>query len=417
MPSRKEPPLSRPARITPAKMLVLGIGWLGVQFFWGFHTASMPLFLNGIADSKFQISIVLSLAGVAGCIMPPIAGYFSDRASGRFGRRKPYIFFGFLGVLLCLFLLPLRSAFTTVAIISGAMYFCLRVAETPYLSLLPDITPPEQRGTVSGAMNLVGSIGLISYFVIGSKVWEHNPANAFYMVALVSFGAVLFTISMIREPDAPQENTAAVVGGKGPLQYLKSIAEETSAMRLFIAQFFWWLGFWIVTSFVVLFVVEELKATEAQSFYVLAVFSIVSTLFVLPLGMLGDRFGRKGLLSIMIAMWGVSEIAVGLSQNLTQALWLVGFTAIPFAAIMGVGLAYLLDLIPPDRTAEFVGFSVISVAAAQVVGPLVGGILIDTLGYRSIFPVTAAFMFVGLILLQFVKPRVQPKAAAGNRDS
>ena len=72
---------------------------------------------------------------------------------------------------------------------------------------------------------------------------------------------------------------------------------------------------------------------------------------------------------------------------------------------MVVGLAYVLDLIPPERTAEFMGFSIISVALAQIFGPVLGGLLIDTLGYRSIFPAAAAFMIIGLILLQFVRPR------------
>jgi predicted MFS family arabinose efflux permease len=46
----------------------------------------MPLFLRNFTKSKFTISLVLSLAGVAGCIVPPIVGYLSDRSLTRFGR-------------------------------------------------------------------------------------------------------------------------------------------------------------------------------------------------------------------------------------------------------------------------------------------------------------------------------------------
>ena len=84
---------------------------------------------------------------------------------------------------------------------------------------------------------------------------------------------------------------------------------------------------------------------------------------------------------------------------------MVGVSAIPFAGVMGVGLAYMLDLVPRSRTAEFVGFSVISVAVAQILGPLIGGSLIDSLGYRSIFPAGAVSMVVGAITLQFIRPR------------
>ena len=187
--------------------------------------------------------------------------------------------------------------------------------------------------------------------------------------------------------------------------YLRSITEETRALRFFAAQFFWWLGFWMVSTFSTLFVVEELKVSEGNSFLVLAVFSVVAALFMLPVGMLGDRFGRKGVLSALVAAWAVAQIVIGFSQNLTHALLTVGISAIPFAGVMAVGLAYMLDLVPRNRTAEFVGFSVISVAVAQIVGPLIGGKLIDVIGYRSIFPAAAAAMIVGLIILQFVSAR------------
>jgi MFS family permease len=400
--------LNERAKIGISKMFILGVGWMGVQFFWGFHTSSMPLFLARITDSKTQIAIVLSLAGVAGCIVPPIVGYLSDRTKGRFGRRRPYIILGMLGTSICMFFLPNTATYMAALTMSGLMYFCLRAAETPYLSLLPDLTPPDQRGTASGIMNLVGGLGLIACFVIGEIVWKTNPANFFYIVAAVSFASVLAATSLIREPDAPP----AEPGSKGsPLDYLKGIAEESSAMRFFLAQFFWWLGLWVATTFVPLFISEELGAPEEQVFAVMGVFAIVMIASVLPLGILGDKVSRKGLLSVMVGLWGISYIVVGLAQNLTQVLWLVGLTAVPFAAVMGVGLAYLLDLIPPERTAEFMGFSVISIAAAQVIGPVIGGIVIDSLGFRALFPATAAFMWVGLILLQFVRPQKQSEPA------
>jgi len=394
--------LSESGKVTPSRMILLGVGWFGFQVFWAFHAGSMPLFLRTLTESKFTISLVLSLAGVAGCMIPPVIGYFSDRTSGRFGRRSPYVFLGLLGVLLCLLCLPHVGTFGIVALVSGLMYFSFRSAETPYLSLLPDITPQEQRSTASGVMNLFGSIGLISCFIASSVIWEENPTAVFYLVAFGSFCPALITISRIKEPEMPPQRPSK---GTSPVGYLRDLVKETNVLMFFIAQFFWWFGFWMVSSFAALFVAEELGVSEAKAFLVLMTFSLVATVFMLPLGMLGDRFGRKGILSCLIILWAISEVIVGFSQNLTHAMITVGLTAIPFAGVMGVGLAYFLDLIPKERTAEFVGFSIISIAIAQIFGPLCGGKLIDTLGYRSIFPATAAFMIVGFVALQFVRSR------------
>jgi maltose/moltooligosaccharide transporter len=397
-------------RIGYGKMALLGVGWFGTQFFWGLHAGSMPLFLKGFTDSKFKISLVLSLAGLAGCIVPPVVGYFSDRS--RFGRRRPYIFLGGIGAFLSILSLPHLSTFALVALLSGCMYFSLRLSETPYLSLLPDITPPQQRSTASGMMNLFGSLGLISFFLLSSGIWERSPALVFSTAAIVCFGTLFLAISFLVEP--PQEEieiTAREASAfKRVVKYCKSISDEANAVGFFAAQFFWWLGFWMVSTFATLFAVEELGISEGRSFFILMVFSVVATVCMVPLGVLGDRFGRKGILSVLIGSWAVTEVLVGFSQNLTHALITVGLTAIPFAGVMGIGYAFFLDLIPRNRTAEFVGFSIISIATAQIVGPMLGGKVIDNFGYRSIFPIAAAFMITGLIVLQFVRPRRESQA-------
>lgn len=390
-------------------MILLGTGWFGFQFFWGFHTVAMPLFLLKFTDSKLAISLVLCLAGVAGSIVPPIAGYLSDRSSTKFGRRSPFILFGALGVLLCVVSLPHLGAFRIVALMAGLMYFSLRIAETPYMSLLPDMTPPEQRSTASGVMNLVGAFGLIFYFIIGSIIWEEHPTATFRMVGIVHVGLIALAIFLLKEPQVPFEKRSP---GAGSLGYLDSVLKEGNVLKFFLAQFFWWFGFWMVSAFAALFIVQELGATQNRAYLVLMAFTVVAIVFMLPMGILGDRFGRKGILTFMIGLWAVSEVVVGFSQNLTHAFILVPLTAIPYAAIMVVGLAYVLDLIPPERTAEFMGLSIISVAVAQIFGPVLGGWLIDTYGYRSIFSAAAGFMVVGGIVLQFVRPRVAVESRA-----
>jgi MFS family permease len=383
-------------------MLFLGVGWFGIQVFWAFHAASMPLFLADLAGSKVRVSLVLSLAGVSGVLVPPVVGYLSDRTHVRVGRRVPYVVFGMLGVLLCVLALPHTAALGSAALLSGLMYFSLRTAETPFLSLLPDITPREQRATASGVMNLLGSVGLILCFVAGSLLWERNPSALFVLVATVSFAFTLTCVVLIREPAAP---TAPDADPVGTWAYLQGLARERNAARYLVAQFFWWLGFWMISSFLVLFLAEELEVAEGRTFLAPLAVSAVATAAMLPLGMLGDHFSRKRILTGMIALWAVLAVALGLSQSFAQALVAVGLSGAPFAAVMAVGYAFFLDLIPEERTAEFVGIGVLTIAGAQFVGPLIGGQLIDGLGYRSLFPVAAAFQLVGVVLLQLVEPR------------
>jgi MFS family permease len=108
----------------------------------------------------------------------------------------------------------------------------------------------------------------------------------------------------------------------------------------------------------------------------------------------------------------VVQILVAFSQSLTHALLTFSLCAIPYAGIMAVGYAFLFDLIPKQRTAEFVGFGLVSMSSGAICGPLIGGAVIDSFGYRWIFPCAALFLLAGLVLLQFVRAPVAPSSAA-----
>jgi MFS family permease len=280
------------------------------------------------------------------------------------------------------------------------MYLLFRTAETTFLALLPDITPTEQRSTATGVMNLVGGVGLIGSFVVGALFWDEQPRLVFVVSALGCFVFMSLAVAVIEEPKTVQENESAAVG---PAAYLRSVVKEVNVMKFFAAQFCWWLAFWMASTFAVLFATQELGVSEGRSFWVPMVFAVVAAAFMVPMGMLGDRFERKKVLSWVLASWVVVQILVAFSQNLTHALLTFSLCAIPYAGIMAVGYAFLFDLIPEERTAEFVGFGLVSMASGQICGPLIGGRVIDSFGYRWLFPCAALFLVIGLALLQFVK--------------
>jgi MFS-type transporter involved in bile tolerance (Atg22 family) len=303
----------------------------------------------------------------------------------------------------CMMSLPHLPTLCIIAMISAFTYFSIDFAMAPYWSLLPDTTPVDQRATASGVMNLLGGIGVIAYFLVGSRIWDANSTIVFYIVAVVSLGSVLTTVAVVREPEL--QPLAPTVRTFNPFAYLQSVMRETNVMRFLGAQSLWWLGFWTIQPFLTLFVVERLGATEGTSLFVPMAAGVVSTIVVVPLGMLGDRHSRKRILSCAVAFWVAAEISIGFSQNIMHAVLSVGSIGFPIAAVMAIGYAHMLDLVPAKRTAEFVGLHILSMAAPQIFGPMIGGKLIDTYGYRSMFPTAALFTISALIVLQFVHPR------------
>ena len=110
-------------------MIALGMGQLGSLFFWAFHGSSMSLFLNDFTDSKYMIGFVLSLCGVANCLVPVLVGTISDRTRSRFGRRRPYILAGTMIMFASTMLLPHMPTFGAVVLVAGIIFlsvaFCV----------------------------------------------------------------------------------------------------------------------------------------------------------------------------------------------------------------------------------------------------------------------------------------------------
>lgn len=308
---------------------------------------------------------------------------------------------------MCLMILPHMPTFGVIAAVAAVMYLSMACAETPLGSLLADLTPAEQTSTASGVVHFLGSIGLIVFFWIGWLLWDEHPIAVFRTVALVCIGCTAVMVAFIKEPSAVANEAPE---WDGPWKYVKAISKERPALTFFVAEFFWWLGFSIISSFITLFIVEELKADEGDSLLAPMALTIVATIFVLPLGMLGDRTDRKRLLSYMVAGLAGAGLLLGFAQNLTHSVIAVGLSGIPYAGVVSIAYAYALDLIPKERTAEFLGIHIISISASLIFGPRIGGMLIDSVGYRSIFPVAAAFTVIGLIILQTVQlPGERPR--------
>jgi DHA1 family multidrug resistance protein-like MFS transporter len=115
-------------------------------------------------------------------------------------------------------------------------------------------------------------------------------------------------------------------------------------------------------------------------------------------GMLGDRYGRKLMVVRALIGLGIAQILVGLSQN----VWQLFFFRVLQGGISGfipAALALVSTNSPRERTGYALGVLQSASAAGMVLGPFVGGVLADLLGYRPIFFVTAALCLAGAFVV------------------
>ena len=157
-------PIAEADRVPLKEKLAYGIGGLmdggGVSMMSCVMLAYMTK--NGIAMTL--ASTIMMIAKFWDAITDPFMGFISDNTRGKWGRRKPYMFWGGISLLLCIFLvfLPVREwgmsvgGFTAYIILMYLLWnTCSTVTQVPYCSMASDITPSFRERNNANTVKLV----------------------------------------------------------------------------------------------------------------------------------------------------------------------------------------------------------------------------------------------------------------------
>jgi EmrB/QacA subfamily drug resistance transporter len=121
-------------------------------------------------------------------------------------------------------------------------------------------------------------------------------------------------------------------------------------------------------------------------------------------GKLGDRHGRKRLLEIALAAFVTSSALCGIAQDMTELIVMRGIQGIAAGGLMTLAMASIGDLVSPRERGRYQGYIAATFAAATVLGPLVGGLLVESVGWRWVFYVNLPVGLIALAGLQLRLP-------------
>ncbi|WP_041490744.1 MDR family MFS transporter [Burkholderia cepacia] len=154
-------------------------------------------------------------------------------------------------------------------------------------------------------------------------------------------------------------------------------------------------------------IVGELGGLDQLSWVVTAY--LLSSTVVLPLyGKLGDLYGRKIVLQAAIVLFLAGSALCGVAQDMTQLIVLRALQGLGGGGLMVVTMAAIGDLVPPDRRARYQGMFGGVYGLATIVGPLLGGFLVEHLSWRWIFTINLP---LGLLALAVIGVAFRPHTA------
>lgn len=146
---------------------------------------------------------------------------------------------------------------------------------------------------------------------------------------------------------------------------------------------------------------------RAVQWVVLAYLLAVTTL-VVSVGRLGDLIGRRRLMMGGVGLFTVASIVCGSSTDLWMLIAGRIGQGLGAAVMMALSMALVGDTVPKDRAGRAMGFLGTMSAVGTALGPSLGGMLIASLGWRSIFFINVPLGFAALALAYVSLPMDPP---------
>jgi len=152
-------------------------------------------------------------------------------------------------------------------------------------------------------------------------------------------------------------------------------------------------------------IVSDLGGLSQYS-WVFTAYMLATTVTVPLYGKLGDKYGRRPLFLVAIAIFLVGSALCGLAQNMPELVAFRAVQGIGAGGLFPLALATVGEIVPPRDRGRYQGLIGAVFAAASIVGPAVGGFIVDNASWRWVFYVNLPVGGLALVVIMLTMPRL-----------
>ncbi len=424
----------------------LSFGFLGVQIGYALQNANTSRILQSLGADVGSLSYFWLAAPVAGLIVQPIIGLFSDRTWTRMGRRIPFILGGALLSTLCLLLMPNAEVLVAVmapllfaAVIFLFMDVSFNVTMQPFRALVADMLNEKQQTRGYSVQSLlincgavVGSIlpfVLVNVFGISNSPGEGSkiPASvswSYYIGGVVLLLTVLWTALRTKEYP-PQEfaryNKVPETSAAERPKLWQLVRNVPGVMlRLAVVQFFSWAALFLLWTYSTPAISANLYGTTdpLSTDYntagdwvgiLFAIYALFAGLFSIVIPRLAARLGNKGVYAMALVLGALGFTGMALIHDKwLLVLPMVGIGA-AWGAILAMPYSILARSLDSHGTGLYMGLFNFTITIPQIVMGIVGGVVVNGLfGGNAVMMIVAAgvMMALGALSVGLIRERV-----------
>jgi EmrB/QacA subfamily drug resistance transporter len=152
-------------------------------------------------------------------------------------------------------------------------------------------------------------------------------------------------------------------------------------------------------------IVTDLSGNELYV-WVVTIYLLTATVTGPIYGKLSDQFGRRPMMMIGVGLFLFGSLLCALSQEMWHLIGFRGIQGAGAGAIFPIALAVIGDLFSPRERGKYQGLFGAVFALSSIIGPALGGILTDTVGWHWVFLVNLPLGIVALVVLYRLLPHV-----------
>ena len=397
-------PAPTPRPRLPADVWVLVSAAFAVAIGYGLVAPVLPQYAQSFEVSVTAASVVVSAFAFFRLVFAPAGGFLVDRM----GERWVYMT-GLLIVVASTLATGLAQGYWQLLVFRGLGGLGSTMFTISAMALLTRLSPPGARGRIAGLYATAFLIGNIGGPVIGGLLAQFGMRIPFFVYAgtlLVATGvvAVFLRGGRRRTPgDQLDEQPPLLVG-----EALRHSGYRAALVSSFVNG---WTSFGVRVAIVPLFAAANFDAGAGVAGTALASFAVGTAAVVSVAGWLSDRYGRRPMVLVGLLVSGVSTIALGWCDTVPLLV------AASVVAGMGAGVlnpaqqAAVADVIGAHRAGGKVlaTFQMASDSGA-ILGPVVVGLVVDRLGYRTGFLVSGVLLLVAAVPWVFARETHQSRS-------
>jgi len=422
---------------------MISFGFLGVQMAFSLQSSNMGRIFQTLGADPTQLGFFFILPPLAGLIIQPLVGYFSDRTwMPKLGRRIPYLIVGTVVAVIVMCLLPnsgsLGFGFGSVAALTfGAvailfMDLSSNVAMQPFKMMVGDMVNEKQKGFAYSIQSFLSNSGAVLASIFPFVLTLMGVANSapkgvipqsvvisFYAGAAILIICSLFTILKVKEYTPEEYAAYHGITEQSTKEKVGMFTLLRNAPKVFwtvtIVQFFCWMGFqYLWTYGTGAIAVNAWNTTDPSSsayqdagnwFGVLsAVQSIAAVLWSLVLSRVSNN-KRKPAYAISLLLGGIGFSSVFFIHN--QWALLVSFIliGIAWAAMMTFPFTILTNALSGKNMGTYLGLFNGSICLPQIIASCLSFVLFPAIGSSmpTMILISGISLIIGAISVSIIR--------------